>query len=368
MPAFLPGIDLARAFYQEVVRPILARRWPSLPHSAALLGSGSEVLGYDDAVSTDHHWGPRLQLFLSARDHAAHAAAISCHLRAALPHSFRGYPTNFSPPSQAPDDQGTQLMQATSGGEVNHRVDALTIDGFLREHLGIGLAQALTAADWLSLPQQRLLGFSAGAVFHDDLGLEAARARFAWYPRDVWLYLLACAWMRIGQDEHLAPRAGAVGDELGAAVIAGRIIRSIMLLCFLMERRYAPYPKWLGSAFAKLDCAAELTPILLAAQRAGDFRQRETHLCAAYTTLNAMHNSLRLTAPIQPALLEFHGRGFVVSQAWRYVEALKSQIVDTAVQAIAERALIGSIDLFSDNTDLRESLNLREKIAALYKE
>jgi hypothetical protein len=34
------------------------------PHAAALLDSGSEVLGFDDAMSTDHHWGPRVLLLL----------------------------------------------------------------------------------------------------------------------------------------------------------------------------------------------------------------------------------------------------------------------------------------------------------------
>lgn len=54
MPAFIPGIELSRRFYTEAVRPVLDRHWPGLPHAAALVGSGSEALGYDDATSTDH--------------------------------------------------------------------------------------------------------------------------------------------------------------------------------------------------------------------------------------------------------------------------------------------------------------------------
>lgn len=35
-----------------------------------------------------------------------------------------------------------------------------------------------------------------------------------------------------------------------------------MQICFLMERQYAPYPKWFGSAFGQLDCASHLKPVL----------------------------------------------------------------------------------------------------------
>ena len=56
MPQFIPGLELSRRFYIEAVRPILDKYFPSLPHAAALLGYGSEVLGFDDEVSTDHNW------------------------------------------------------------------------------------------------------------------------------------------------------------------------------------------------------------------------------------------------------------------------------------------------------------------------
>ena len=52
MPEFLPGLELSRAFYEEVVRGIVG----NVPHSAALLGYGSDVLGFDTERSTDHGW------------------------------------------------------------------------------------------------------------------------------------------------------------------------------------------------------------------------------------------------------------------------------------------------------------------------
>ena len=63
MSGFVPGLELCRSFYEEVVAPVVGA-----PHGAALLGPGSDILGYDTERSTDHDWGPRCQLFVQASD------------------------------------------------------------------------------------------------------------------------------------------------------------------------------------------------------------------------------------------------------------------------------------------------------------
>ncbi len=136
------------------------------------------------------------------------------------------------------------------------------------------MQQNLTPADWLTFPEQKLLSITAGGVFHDDLGLEAIRQRLAYYPHDVWLYVMATAWNRIGQDEHLMGRAGHAGDEIGSAVIGARLVRDVMRICFQQERRYAPYPKWLGTGFARLRAGPLLSPILQAALLAPSWQER----------------------------------------------------------------------------------------------
>lgn len=363
MTSFIQGLDLSRAFYHEAVKPIIEQHFPSLTYTVGLIGSGSEVLGYDTEMSSDHHWGPRLLMFLSETDKITYAEDISTILSKNLPYTFMGYSTHFGEPKVGEGDNGTQLLETISDGDINHRVEILTIDHFMVATIGIGADTELTSADWLSLPQQKLLSITAGDLFHDGLNIQAIRDTLSYYPRDVWLYLLASGWSRIGQDEHLAPRAGYVGDELGSAVIAGRLVRSIMQLCFLIERQYAPYPKWFGTAFAQLSHAEELIPMLRRVQIGETYRDREAALVDAYTILNTMHNALGITEEITPAVGSFHGRPFTVSNAWRYSEAIVAQIQDEAIKQLPS---IGSIDQFSDNTDMREQPSLRKKISSLY--
>jgi hypothetical protein len=364
-PNFVPGLQLSREFYEEIVRPLLDRRFPGLPHAAGLLDSGSEVLGFDDAVSTDHCWGPRLMLFLEPANERRYSWRIRKTLAEELPYEFEGYSTNFSPPD--PDDHGTQLPQSVRSGPVNHRVMVQTARGFFKAYLGFDIQRPLEPADWLTFPQQSLRTITSGAIFHDGIGLAPVRERFAWYPHDVWLYLLAAAWARIGQEEHLMGRAGSAGDEIGSALIGARLVRDGMRLCFLMERKYAPYPKWFGTAFKQLDCAESLQPFFLGALGAGSWQEREARLVPAYEYIAAKQNALGLTEPRPEKTRSFFDRPFRVIALNGFAEALKERIQDPDVKRIADRPLIGSLDLFSDNTDLLSNPLWRKKLRELYK-
>ena len=363
-PEFIPGLELSRRFYWEVVRPLLDAEFTGLPHAAALIGSGSEVLGYDDAQSTDHHWGPRLLLFLDEAADARVRAEIDAVLSERLPYTFLGYSTNFSPPN--PDDNNTQLLAPVDHGPVNHRIAIETVRGYILDYVGHDLHTPLEPADWLTFPMQKLRTLTAGAVYYDAIGLQEVRARFAFYPHDVWLYLLAAGWARIGQEEHLMGRAGSAGDEVGAALIAARLVRDVMRLCFLMERQYPPYAKWFGTAFRRLACAEQVLPALEQTLQAATWQGRERGLVLAYAALARMHNALQLTEPLPETVMPFHGRPFQVMAMHGFADALLARISDPALRRIAARPPIGSIDLFSDNTDLLENPEWRAALRQLY--
>jgi len=362
MPEFIPGLKLGELFYHEAVKPIIERSFPALRYTAALIGDGSEILGFDTAMSSDHHWGPRAMLFLSEADLAQYCDALHETFAHNLPYTFHGYSTHFSPPD--PNDNGVQHLRLVNSGPINHRVEMMTIRQFFADFLGVDPYGAIEVTDWLTFPEQKLRAVTAGAIYHDDLGLEAIRAKLAYYPRDVWLYLLAAGWTRIGQEEAFVGRTGYVGDDLGSQVIAARLVRDMMRLCFLMERQYAPYSKWFGTAFSKLACANRLMPSFRWGMLAQNWRERELYLSEAYETLAEMHNALGITELLPAKVSPYFGRPFKVIHGDWFATAIKAQIQDEAVKRIP--ADIGGIDQFSDSTDLLENVRLRQALKALY--
>jgi hypothetical protein len=353
---FIHGLELSRLLYEEAVRPVMAASYPGLVYSAALLGWGSDVLGFDTPQSMDHDWGLRLMLFLSQSDHSAHVGDITRCMAEKLPTEIHGYPVHFEK-----HIDGTGYMAPVAHGPVNHRVIVHTVRGFFQDFLRWNAAIEPSVVEWLSFPQQRLRAATAGAVFHDGLGeLEPARAHLRWYPRDVWLYLLACQWQRISQEEPFMGRCGQVGDDLGSRLVAARLARDLMRLCFLMERQYAPYIKWLGTAFAQLPCAAELAPVLAAVLNADSWQGRQTHLSTAYGIVAQMHNALGITAALPTDVSPFWARPFQIIHADHFAATIRAAIQDEQVLALP--AHVGGIDQWVDSTDV---LDEPERFAGL---
>lgn len=344
MSTFVPGIELARSFYDEVVGPIVGAR----PHAAALLGYGSDVLGFDTERSTDHGWGPRLQVIVADGHDPDDLASLRRALHEHLPDEHRGWPVRFGW-----DDT-----------PVQHHVRVVSTRAFFEHWLGFDPRAGLDVLDWISTPAQLLLEITRGDVFHDDLGeLTRVRAELAQYPHDVWLWLVACQWRRLDQEEPFVGRTAEVGDDLGSRVLAARLARDVMLLCFLLERVYAPYPKWFGTAFARLDSEREVGPALTRALRADSFDDREAGLVDAYEAVARRHNALGVTESLDPTVRLFYGRPFRVLRSARFVDACLARVTDARLR---ELPLIGGIDQWSDNTDVRSTPLIFRRARNLY--
>jgi len=345
---FIPGLDLSELLYRQAVQPILARHFPGLVTSAGLLGFGSEVLGFDTSQSMDHDWGPRLQLFLSESDYPLYREEIERVLRLELPGQIQGYPIDMA--------SREERLPGSGPNPAHHGIQLTTIQQFFRGAVKVDLREELSALNWVLIPQQQLRSVTAGRVFCDDLGeLEPARARLRYYPHDVWLYLLAAQWMRISQEEHFMGRCGQVGDDLGSRLIAARLVRDLMNLGFLMERQYAPYIKWFGTAFSRLRCASDLKPLLEATLAAATWQERQKPLAEAYEHAARMHNALGITEPLSVQATPFYERPFLVIWGERFAAAIRQAIHDPQVLALPEH--LGGVDQYIDSTDAYNYLN-----------
>ncbi len=72
----------------------MSDKYSFLSYSSALLGPGSEVLGYDTEMSTDHDWVPRVYLFLNQLD-IGYSEQIQASLQERAPERFYGFPIDI---------------------------------------------------------------------------------------------------------------------------------------------------------------------------------------------------------------------------------------------------------------------------------
>ena len=227
MTPFVKGMALCEGFFRDCAAPILETHFPALRYSAGLIGYGSDVIGCDDAVSTDHMWGPRFYLFLDAAD-MAKKDAIFRTLSAHLPCTYRGFSVNYTAPD--PLDNGVQHPEFVTHGPVNPLVFIETFDDFLRGQLGTTDPAAMPPAGWLALSEHRLLSLVSGRFFADGLHLAKRLEPIRFYPDTVRDYLIASGWDIIASEQAFIRRAADAGDDIGSRILTARIAERLMRL------------------------------------------------------------------------------------------------------------------------------------------
>jgi hypothetical protein len=153
----------------------------------------------------------------------------------------------------------------------------------------------------------------------------------------------------------LVGRTAEAGDELGSRLAAARLAWNAMRLCFLQERRYAPYDKWLTMAFARLSAGSVVGAAIAAMVAAVAYPTREEGLVRMLQAIAQRHNALGLTPRIEGTAGRFDvkikaaTRPYQVINANRFVVACREAITDAALRDLK---LVGSIDQLTNATDL----------------
>lgn len=262
------GLKLARAFWTQMGKPMIAAKYPQYAGriAAGLVGHGSECYGFDDAYSQDHDFGPRFCLWLTDEDYAAIGEQLEV--------DYEALPRKFSVDAQgrvtfeahARSDASGAFPSAGAGSTVtpraqgaNRRDGVFRIGDFFESITGYHTAPAQTAPhEWLMLQESTLAAATNGEVFADPTGLfSKTRQGFKNMPDDVRLALISKRLGMIAQaGQYNLPRSLKRGDGAAAWLSIHEFVQATASLVFLvnvpMVVGYMPYYKWQFAALRKL--------------------------------------------------------------------------------------------------------------------
>lgn len=347
MYQFTPGLELNRKFYHDVIKELIENAFPELCYTAALIGYGSDVLGYDNQTSMDHNWGPRMQIFLTEADYHQYGDRIDEVLTWNLPPSFQGFPTNFTDPRY--DD--TQSMIPTTDHPIRHLIEIATVERYIKRRLPIENLSVITLAEWGRFTDQKLLELTAGEVFHDRLNsLTSLRERLQFYPRDIWLLRLAALWEGISQQEAFIGRCRECGDILNLKLLTARITTLLMKICFYIEQTYIPYSKWFGRGFQALSCYDDLHEPIVNMLSDNNPETMELKLSQLYEQIVGLSNNNPELPRLENRIRNYFGRPYKVIFAESIVETFKQSIEDQNLKQVDLKTY--ALDIKVDVTDL----------------
>src|SRR5829696_2544476 len=137
------------------------------------------------------------------------------------------------------------------------------------------------------------------------------------------------------------------GMNSGRTLIASKMVSGLMHLSFLIERQYAPYVKWFGTAFSAFQIADRLSAPLDSALHARSWRERERALGSGYEIVAGAFNDLEIAPRLTLEPVRMWRRPFTVMWA-DFPGALSASISDPQVRDLLQRWPTGGIDRVRD--------------------
>ncbi|MBR4718964.1 MAG: DUF4037 domain-containing protein [Lachnospiraceae bacterium] len=267
------GITLSRKFYEEYGRPMIYEKFREFKDcmTVGLAGRGSQCYGFDDDLSRDHDFGPDFCIWLDDDVYDE----IGDSLQKAyddLPSEYMGYKRVTSIP---PDGK---------------RVGVIRTKEFYSRILDIEenrLVEFMDTEDpgiiydfFASVKEENLSQCTNGCLFgegQDDF--IKLRNKLSYYPDTLWK-------RKIAEELHYSAQMGQYnyirmlkrGEKVASEIALAGYMEHTMKLVYLINRKYAPYYKWLHRGMADLEKAAVIMDIFNAVydMPKGDERIRMT--------------------------------------------------------------------------------------------
>ena len=208
------GLELGRELAHQVAQDIELNLPDLAPYMClALVGTGSECLGFDDAISEDHDFTKRCQLFLPADIYETNKERLQSY--------FKNYA------------YGTVQIECISKFYQRY---TLYPEGPQCEK------------EFRRVPQDLLCTATNGEVFLDNFGsfTHIRQRLLAYYPEDIRLRKIAYELNQLAQSgQYNLPRMLQRGDTIAASLALHQFVHHYMLLVHLFNKSYAPFYKWL---------------------------------------------------------------------------------------------------------------------------
>ncbi|MBI2957589.1 MAG: DUF4037 domain-containing protein [Chloroflexi bacterium] len=242
------GLELSEKYYWAFGAPLIAQKFGDCKDriAAGLVGDGSECYGFDDEISRDHDWGPAFCLWLDQGDYRAVGARLEEEL-AGIPGDFEGF--------------GPRMVSEWGRG----RVGVFEIGQFYKKFIGFDRVPA-SVREWRAIPENNLAAATNGKVFVDPSGgfTDFRNRLLGFYPEDVRLKKIAARCMTLGQlGQYNFARCAQRQEAVAARYIEGQFSAQAISMVFLLNRRYAPFYKWMHRAVRALPILGEITNKLL---------------------------------------------------------------------------------------------------------
>ena len=241
----MKGIELSKEYFEAFGKEVLETEFSAaLPLLAVgLVGGGSECLGFDDKVSTDHDFEPGFCIFLPDEETVDRRTAFLLERAyAKLPKEFMGF------------------IRSPLNPVGGNRHGVIRMEDFFLEKVGSRDGR-LSLGQWFSVPEQGLLEATSGAVFFDNLGkFSEIRKRLGYFPEDIRLKKLSGHLLLMAQSgQYNYNRCILRGNTAAAQMAVFEFTKSALHTIYLLNRTYMPYYKWSFRGLEGLPILGDLT-------------------------------------------------------------------------------------------------------------
>jgi len=227
------GLDICQKYYETYGKQMIEEKFSDYQKYMAvgLFGFGSDCLGYDDHISSDHDFGPGFCIWLPRNIYMQIGQELQTEYDH-LPKEFMGY----------------QRIESNHG---QGRVGVFVLEDFFEQFL-YKIPSHLE--EWLYCDENALLACTNGRIFEDHYGkVTELRNKLSYYPEDIRIKKIARAIAKMAQSgQYNYARCMRRHDDVAASLALNEFVDQTLSVIYLLNKKYKPYYKW--SYYGLKDC------------------------------------------------------------------------------------------------------------------